>query len=74
MTADSYIEKESYRRRDEFRNVYVVTSDGVEQHIVLGNKAEQHRIIHEYNISNLRSELGRILPKHIVAKLEQLRK
>ena len=34
MTADSYIEKESYRRRDEFRNVYVVTSDGVEQHIV----------------------------------------
>ena len=91
MTADSYIEKESYRRRDEFRKVYVVTSDGVEQHIVLGNgafrvpvmellkqikedKAEQHRIIHEYNISNLRSELGRTLPKHIVAKLEQLRK
>ena len=38
------------------------------------DKAEQHRIIHEYNISNLRSELGRTLPKHIVAKLEQLRK
>ena len=28
MTADSYIEKESYDRREEYRSIYVVTSDG----------------------------------------------
>lgn len=31
MTADSYIEKESYLRRDEYRHIFVVTSDGPEQ-------------------------------------------
>ncbi len=39
MTADSYIEKESYRRKDEYRSIYVVTSDGPEQNQVLGNGA-----------------------------------
>lgn len=37
MTADSYIEKESYIRRNEYRSIYVVTSDGPEQSQVLGN-------------------------------------
>ncbi|WP_296097614.1 NYN domain-containing protein [Dialister sp.] len=37
MTADSYIEKESYLRRDEYRHIFVVTSDGPEQSQVLGN-------------------------------------
>lgn len=31
MTADSYIEKESYLRKEEYRSIYVVTSDGPEQ-------------------------------------------
>ena len=31
MTADSYIEMESYKRRDEYRSIFVVTSDGAEQ-------------------------------------------
>lgn len=39
MTADSYIEKESYLRKDEYRSIYVVTSDGPEQSQVLGNGA-----------------------------------
>lgn len=39
MTADSYIEKESYKRKDEYRLIYVVTSDGPEQSQVLGNGA-----------------------------------
>ncbi|MEE3452458.1 NYN domain-containing protein [Dialister sp.] len=39
MTADSYIEKESYVRRDEYRHIFVVTSDGAEQSQVLGNGA-----------------------------------
>jgi predicted RNA-binding protein with PIN domain len=39
MTADSYIERESYKRRDEYRHIYVVTSDGPEQNQVLGNGA-----------------------------------
>ena len=39
MTADSYIEKESYIRRDEYRHIFVVTSDGAEQSQVLGNGA-----------------------------------
>lgn len=39
MTADSYIEKESYDRQDEYRSIYVVTSDGPEQNQVLGNGA-----------------------------------
>lgn len=37
MTADSYIERESYKRRDEYRSVFVVTSDGPEQNQVLGH-------------------------------------
>lgn len=39
MTADSYIEKESYYRRKEYRSIYVVTSDGAEQNQILGNGA-----------------------------------
>lgn len=39
MTADSYIERESYKRREEYRSIYVVTSDGPEQNQVLGNGA-----------------------------------
>ena len=39
MTADSYIEKESYRRRDEYRDIYVVSSDGSVQNQILGNGA-----------------------------------
>jgi len=39
MTADSYIEKESYRRRGEYRTIFVVTSDGAEQTQALGNGA-----------------------------------
>lgn len=39
MTADSYIEKESYLRRDEYRHIFVVTSDGPEQSQILGNGA-----------------------------------
>lgn len=39
MTADSYIEKESYLRREEYRHIFVVTSDGPEQSQVLGNGA-----------------------------------
>lgn len=53
MTADSYIERESYKRREEFRHIYVVTSDGPEQNQVLGNGAyriavsELERQLHE---------------------------
>lgn len=39
MTADSYIEKESYRRRNEYRSIYVVSSDGPVQNQILGNGA-----------------------------------
>lgn len=39
MTADSYIEKESYRRRGEYRDIYVVSSDGSVQNQILGNGA-----------------------------------
>lgn len=39
MTADSYIEKESYRRRGEYRSIYVVSSDGSVQSQILGNGA-----------------------------------
>lgn len=39
MTADSYIEKESYRRRDEYRSIFVVSSDGPVQNQILGNGA-----------------------------------
>lgn len=39
MTADSYIEKESYRRREEYRSIYVVSSDGPVQNQILGNGA-----------------------------------
>lgn len=39
MTADSYIEKESYIRQNEYRHIFVVTSDGPEQSQVLGNGA-----------------------------------
>lgn len=91
MTADSYIEKESYKRIDEFRHVYVVTSDGSEQNVALGNgafripvnelikqldndKKEQHIVIRNNNNSNLRSELGRTLPKDVVDKLNRLRR
>lgn len=38
MTADSYIEMESYKRRDEYRSIFVVTSDGAEQNQVLGER------------------------------------
>ena len=37
MTADSYIEKESYRRRGEYREIYVISSDGSVQNQILGN-------------------------------------
>lgn len=43
MTADSYIEMESYKRRDEYRSIFVVTSDGAEQNQVLGNGAYRMR-------------------------------
>ncbi|MDY6083658.1 MAG: NYN domain-containing protein [Dialister sp.] len=39
MTADTYIESESYRRRDEYRSIFVATSDGAEQSVALGNGA-----------------------------------
>ncbi len=39
MTADSYIEMESYKRKEEYRSIFVVTSDGAEQNQVLGNGA-----------------------------------
>lgn len=39
MTADSYIEKESYARKNEYRTIFVVTSDGAEQSVALGNGA-----------------------------------
>lgn len=91
MTADSYIEKESYRRRDEYREIYVVSSDGPVQNQILGNgayrmavndlmrvlkedKKEQHNFIRQNNRSNLRSEIGRSLPKEVREKLDALRK
>lgn len=39
MTADSYIEREAYLRKEEYRSIFVVTSDGAEQNQVLGNGA-----------------------------------
>lgn len=90
MTADSYIEKESYDRREEYRSIYVVTSDGPEQSQVLGNgayrvavddliravnedKKVQTTFISHHNNQNLRSEIGRALPKSVQDKLNQLR-
>ena len=35
MTADSYIEKESYRRRGEYREIYVISSDGSVQNQIM---------------------------------------
>jgi len=37
VTADSYIEQEVYLRKGKYTNVYVVTSDGAEQHQILGS-------------------------------------
>lgn len=39
MTADTYIESESYRRKEEYRSIFVATSDGAEQSVALGNGA-----------------------------------
>lgn len=39
MTADSYIERQAYQRREEYRHIYVVTSDGPEQNQILGSGA-----------------------------------
>lgn len=36
-TADSFIEREVFQRKDHYDHVYVVTSDGAEQHQVLGS-------------------------------------
>lgn len=91
MTADSYIEMESYKRRDEYRSVFVVTSDGAEQNQVLGNgayrmavsdlvrswnedKKVQSTFIHQNNMANLRSEIGRSIPPSVQDKLEKLRR
>lgn len=91
MTADSYIEKESYLRKDEYRHIYVVTSDGPEQSQVLGNgayrvavddlmrqvakdKEVQSTFISHNNRKNLRSEIGRALPRSVQEKLDKLRK
>lgn len=91
MTADSYIEKESYLRKDEYRHIYVVTSDGPEQSQVLGNgayrvavddlmrqvakdKEVQSTFISHNNRENLRSEIGRALPRSVQEKLDKLRK
>ena len=54
MTADSYIEKESYRRKDEYRLIYVVTSDGPEQSQVLGNGA--YRVAVDDLVRNLKED------------------
>lgn len=35
-TADAFIEKEVFSRKKTFRNIYVCTSDGDEQHQILG--------------------------------------
>lgn len=37
VTADSYIEKTVFERKGKYTNVYVVTSDGAEQHQILGS-------------------------------------
>ncbi len=37
ITADSYIEREVFARKGKYTNVYVVTSDGAEQHQILGS-------------------------------------
>ena len=82
--------KESYDRREEYRSIYVVTSDGPEQSQVLGNgayrvavddliravnedKKVQTTFISHHNNQNLRSEIGRALPKSVQDKLNQLR-
>lgn len=36
-TADSYIERTVFEKKDRFTNIFVVTSDGAEQHQILGS-------------------------------------
>lgn len=37
VTADAYIERAVFERKNRFTNIYVVTSDGAEQHQILGS-------------------------------------
>ena len=74
MTANSYIEMESYKRRDEYRSIFVVTSDGAEQNQVLGNGAYRMAVMRRNNMANPRSEIGRHIPSSVQDKLERLRR
>ena len=45
-TADSYIEKVAFRQRDNYRYIYVVTSDGPEQSQVSVSARPESRLRH----------------------------
>lgn len=89
-TADSYIERKSYGLVKAGREVYVVTSDGMEQSVVLGIgayrisssefyreiKAAKKLLCEEYNDSNLinRIEIHEKIDFETLTKMEKLRR
>ena len=88
-TADSYIEKLAYASVRIEKKVYVVTSDWVEQMVILGAgayrissrelrkevKKAKKAIDEEYSIKNKinRNELGGIISRDVANKLEAIR-
>lgn len=89
-TADSYIERTAYRLVREGTEVFVVTSDGMEQSVVLGAGAyrisarewktmidqtkKQRREQWQYRPLGDRSELAARLSDDVMEKLESLRR
>ena len=73
MTADSYIEKEYYDQSQVLGNgAYRVAVDDLIR-AVNEDKKVQTTFISHHNNQNLRSEIGRALPKSVQDKLNQLR-
>lgn len=72
-TADSYIEKFAYQLVREGKEVYVVTSDGIEQSVILG--AGAYRIPSKEMLRNVKKTKKKIaeeytLPKHKIQRRE----
>lgn len=73
MTADSYIEMESYKRRDEYRSIFVVTSDGAEQNQVLGNGAYRMAVSDLVRLWNEDKKVQTILCAGIIWRIHGVR-
>ena len=76
-TADSYIEKAAFRQRDNYRYIYVVTSDGPEQSQVSGSGAYRKSVrdlMHDIRADKKaqKEEHSNFTQKQRVALVEQL--